>query len=86
MDVKVSKDIHNSRWFDRENIICVRQNSINKLLIMMKKVINRGKRSKTLREVKPVENANKRLQNFLEVSPVQKAVFPSRKLEDHAYE
>ena len=52
----------------------------------MKKVINRGKRSKTLREVKPVENANKRLQNFLEVSPVQKAVFPSRKLEDHAYE
>ena len=41
----------------------------------MKKVIDRGKRSKTLSEVKPVENINKNLQSFLEIS-----------LRDHAYE
>ena len=40
----------------------------------MKKVIDRGKRSKTLSEVKPVENINKNLQSFLEISPVQKEV------------
>ena len=52
----------------------------------MKKVINRGKRSKTLSEVKPVENISKNLQNFLEISPMQKEVLPSHKLRDHAYE
>ena len=40
----------------------------------MKKMIDRGKRSKTLSEVKPVENVSKNLQNFLEISPVQKEV------------
>ena len=40
----------------------------------MKKVINRGKGSKTLTEVKPVENISKNLQSFLEISPVQKEV------------
>ena len=39
----------------------------------MKKMIDRGKRSKTLRVVKPVENS-KNLQSFLEISPVQKEV------------
>ena len=39
-----------------------------------KKVIDRGKRSKTLSEVKPAKNINKNLQSFLEVSPVQKEV------------
>ena len=34
----------------------------------MKRVINRGKSSKTLNEVKPVENINKNLQNFLEIN------------------
>ena len=38
----------------------------------MKKVIDRGKRSKTLSEVKPVENISRNLQSFLEMSPVQK--------------
>ena len=52
----------------------------------MKKVIDRGKRSKTLSEVKPVENVSKNLQNFLEISPVQKEVPPPHKLQDHAYE
>ena len=52
----------------------------------MKKVINRGKRSKALSEVKPVENTSRNLQNFLEISPVQKEVLPSHKLQDHAYE
>ena len=52
----------------------------------MKKVIDRGKRSKTLSEVKPVENINKNLQSFLEISPVQKEVLLSHKLRDHAYE
>ena len=32
-----------------------------------KKVIDRGKRSKTLSEVKPVENISKNLQSFLEI-------------------
>ena len=39
----------------------------------MKKMIDRGKRSKTLRVVKPVENS-KNPQSFLEISPVQKEV------------
>ena len=40
----------------------------------MKKVIDRGKRSKTLSEVKPVENISKNLQSFLEISPMQKGL------------
>ena len=52
----------------------------------MKKVIDRGKRSKTLSEVNPVENISKNLQVFLEISPVQKEVLLSNKLRDHAYE
>ena len=52
----------------------------------MKKVIDRGKRSKILSEVKPVENISKNPQSFLEISPVQKEVLPSHKLQDHAYE
>ena len=43
----------------------------------MKKVIDREKRSKTLKEVKPVENISKNLQSFLDVSTVQKQVLPS---------
>ena len=34
----------------------------------LKKVIDRGKRSKTLSEVKPLESINKNLQSFLEIS------------------
>ena len=52
----------------------------------MKKVIDRGKRSKTLSEVKQVETISKNLQSFLEISPVQKEELPSHKLRDHAYE
>ena len=52
----------------------------------MKKVINRGKRSKTMSEVKPVENISKNRQSFLEISPVPKEALPSHKLHDHAYE
>ena len=37
----------------------------------MKKLIDRGKRSKTLREVKPVKNISKSLQSFLDISPMQ---------------
>ena len=53
---------------------------------MTKKVIDRGKRSKTLREVEQVENISKNQKSFLEVSPVQKEDLPSHKLRDHAYE
>ena len=53
---------------------------------MTKKVINRGKRSKTVSEVKPVENISKNLQSFLEVTPVQKKVLLSYQLQDHTYE
>ena len=52
----------------------------------MKKVIDRGKRSKTLSEVNPVENISNNLQVFLEISPVQKEVLLSNKLRHHAYE
>ena len=52
----------------------------------MKKVIDRGKRSKTLSEVRPVENIIKNLQSFIEISPMQKEVLLSQKLRDHAYE
>ena len=51
----------------------------------LKKVIDRGKRSKTLSEVKPVKNISKNLQSSLELSPVKKEVPPSHKLQDHAY-
>ena len=53
---------------------------------MTKKVIDRGKRIKTLSEVKQVENISKNLQSFLEISPEQKEDLPSHKLRDHAYE
>ena len=52
----------------------------------MKKVINRGKRSKPLSGVKTVKNNNKNLQSFLEISPMQKEVLFSYKLQDYAYE
>ena len=52
----------------------------------MKKVIDRGIRSKTLLELKQVENISKNLQSFLNISPMQKEDLPSHKLQDHAYE
>ena len=52
----------------------------------MNKVIDSGKRSKTLSEVKPVENIIKNSQSFLEISPVQKEILLSHKLQDHTYE
>ena len=52
----------------------------------MKKVVNRGKRSKTLNEIKPVKNRSKNPQSFLEISPMQKEILPSHKLRDHGYE
>ena len=54
--------------------------------IMTKKVIDRGKRSKTLSEVKQVENISKNLQSFPEISPEQKEDLLSHKLCDHEYE
>ena len=53
---------------------------------MTKKVIDSGKRSKTLNAVKLVKNMNKNSQSFLEINLVQKEVFLSDKLQDHAYE
>ena len=52
----------------------------------IKKVVHRGKKSRTLSEVKPVENMSKNLQSFPKISLVQKEVLPSYKLRDHAYE
>ena len=51
---------------------------------MTKKVINRGKRSKTLSEAKLVKNISKNPQSFLDINPVQKQVFLSHKLQGHA--
>ena len=53
--------------------------------IKTKKVINRGKRSKTLSEVKPVTNISKSPQAILEIRLTQEQVFPSHKLQDYAY-
>ena len=58
----------------------------NQKLCTKTKVIDRGKRKRTLSQVKPVENISKNQQSFLEISPVQKKVLPSHKLQDHAYE
>ena len=46
----------------------------------MKKVTDRGKRSKTLSEVKQVENISKNLQSFVDIRPVQKEDLTSHKL------
>ena len=48
---------------------------------MTKKVIDRGKRNKTLSNVKSVKNISKNLQSFLEISPVQKEVLPTHKVQ-----
>ena len=53
---------------------------------MTKKVIDRGKRSKTLSEVKLVKNISKNLQSVLDKSPVQNEDLLSQKLQYHAYE
>ena len=52
----------------------------------MKKVIDRGNRSKALSEVKSVKNISKNMQSFLQISPMQKEVLPSHKLQDHVYD
>ena len=54
--------------------------------ITTKKVIDRGKRSKTISEVKLVDNTSKSVQSFLEKSLKQKKVLLSHKPQDHAYE
>ena len=52
----------------------------------MKKVIDTGKRSKTMNEVKPVKNINKNPRSLLEIIPMQMEVLLSHKLQDHANE
>ena len=52
--------------------------------ITTKKVIDRGKRSKTISEVKLVDNTS--VQSLLEKSLMQKKVLLSHKPQDHAYE
>ena len=49
---------------------------------MTKKVIDTGKRRKTLHEVKPVENTSNNPLSFLEISPMQKKDLLSHKLQD----
>ena len=51
----------------------------------MKKVIDKGRRSKTLSEVKLLEDISKIQQRFFEISPLQKEVLLSHKLQEHAY-
>ena len=59
IDFKVSKD-KNSRRVDWENLIYVMKQN-QKPCTNTKKVIDRGKRSKTVSEGKPVENISKNL-------------------------
>ena len=49
------------------------------------KLINRGKRCKTLSQVKLVENISKNPQSFLEINPVEKEFLHPHKLQNHAY-
>ena len=49
--------------------------------LSIKKVIDRGRRGKTLSEVKPFKNISKNPQSFLEISAMQKAVLPSHNCE-----
>ena len=67
-----------SFWYKQKNGLIKRTSSmldeIESKTIHKDKVINRGKRSKTLSELKPVENISKNLQSFLEISCVQKEV------------
>ena len=60
-------------------------NEITSKTVHKEKVIDTGKKSKTLNEVNPVESINKNPETFLEISPVQKEVPPSHKLQDNAY-
>ena len=64
-------------WSWGSQIAVKKKNGI-KNCTMMKKVIDRGKRSKTLSKVKPAENISEKSR--------QKEVLPSHKLQDHAYE
>ena len=57
----------------------------SKLVHNDEKVIDKGKRRKTLSEGKLVENISKNPLSFLEISPVLKEVLLSHKLLDHAY-
>ena len=52
----------------------------------MKRLIDRGKRSKTLSKIEPFENISKNLKNFLEIRLMQKEALPPNELQDHAYE
>ena len=73
MDIKASKDECIDRWVYQGNLIYVRWNRMKN---PTKKVIDRGKRSKTLSEVKPIKNISTNLQSFLEISPMQEVVLP----------
>ena len=42
----------------------------------MKKVIDRGKRNKSLKEVKPLKNISKNPQSFIEIRLMEKEVLP----------
>ena len=67
MDVKVSKDKHIRRWVIERSSSLLDETEPTPS-IKMNKVIDRGKRSKTLK------NISKNLQSFLEISPMQKEV------------
>ena len=69
-----------------ERISSVLDKIESKTVHKTKKVIDRGKRSKTLSEVKLVKNISKNPQSFLEISSVQKEVPLSHKLQDRAYD
>ena len=77
MDIKVSKDKNISR--SREPHL-LDETELKTKKVKVKKVIDRGKRSKTLREVKRVKNISKNLQSFQKISLMQKEVLLSHKL------
>ena len=74
MDVKVSKAIILTDGLVEKTSAMLDKTKSKIFIFVTKKMINKGKRSKTLSAVKPVENISKNLQSFLEISPVQKEV------------
>ena len=85
-NIKVSKEKHTLADELIKRTSSMLDEIAPKTVYKTKKVINRGKKIKTLNEVKLVKSISKNSQIFLEISPAQKEAHPSHKLQNHAHE
>ena len=86
MDVKVSKDKQLADGLIERISSMLDEIESKTVHKDTKKMIDRGKGSKTLTVVKPVKNISKNLQSFLKISPAKKEALTPHKLGDHTYE